>query len=164
MPQLNQLALVAYSQFFWLLIVLGLIYFGIGKAMLPKIESTVEAREKRIADDIAAAEQARVDADSTEADYRRRMDEIRAHAAILAAKAKADAAKVIEQRVAKADAAIQTSTEAAEARIRESRATAVKEIEAVAVELAQEITSKVAGISVGKDEAAKAVKATMANA
>lgn len=164
MPQLNQLALVAYSQFFWLLIVLGLIYFGIGKAMLPKIESTVEAREKRIADDIAAAEQARVDADSTEADYRRRMDEIRAQAAILAAKAKADAAKVIEQRVAKADAAIQTSTEAAEARIRESRATAVKEIEAVAVELAQEITSKVAGISVGKDEAAKAVKATMANA
>jgi len=164
MPQLNQLALVAYSQFFWLLLVLGLIYFGIGKAMLPKIESTVETREKRIADDIAAADRARVEADSTEADYRRRMDESRAQAAVLAAKAKADAAKVTEQRVAKADAAIQATAEAAEARIREGRSTAIKEIEAVAAELAQEITSKVAGISVGKDEAAKAVKAMMVNA
>ena len=59
MPQLNQLAEVALSQFFWLLLVLGLIYFGIGKAMLPKIQSTVDLREKRIADDLAAAEAAR---------------------------------------------------------------------------------------------------------
>src|SRR5687768_4172809 len=126
MPQLNQLAEVAYSQFFWLLLVLGLIYFGIGKAMLPKIQSTVELREKRIADDIAAADRARMEADSTEAAYRQRMDEGRAEAARLAAKAKADAAKATEQRVAKADAAIQATTEAAEARIRESRSAAVK--------------------------------------
>ncbi|HVF36368.1 MAG TPA: ATPase [Sphingomicrobium sp.] len=164
MPQLNQLALVAYSQFFWLLLVLGLIYFGIGKAMLPKIQSTVELREKRIADDIAAADQARIDADSTEADYRQRMDESRAEAARLAAKAKADAAKSTEQRVAKADAAIQLTTEAAQARIRASRTAAVKEIESVATLLAQEITSKVAGISVGQDHATKAVKTVMANA
>ena len=59
MPQINQLALVAYSQFFWLLLVLALIYFGIGKLMLPKIQSTVDARDKRIADDLAAAQAAR---------------------------------------------------------------------------------------------------------
>jgi F-type H+-transporting ATPase subunit b len=164
MPQLNQLGLVAYSQFFWLLLVLGLIYFGIGKAMLPKIQSTVDLREKRIADDLAAADQARVEADSTEADYRRRMDESRAQAAVLASNAKAAAAKATEQRVAKADAAIQATTEAAEARIRDSRTAAVKEIETVATDLAQEITIKVAGISVGQDEAAKAVKAMMADA
>lgn len=164
MPQLNQLALVAYSQFFWLLLVLGLIYFGIGKAMLPKIQSTVELREKRIADDIAAADRARVEADSHEAEYRRRIDESRAEAARLAAEAKAAAAKAIEQRVAKADASIQATTQAAEARIRDSRTAAVKEIGLVATELAQDITSKIAGISVSKDEAAKAVKAMMANA
>ncbi len=59
MPQINQLADVAYSQFFWLLLVLGLIYFGIGKAMLPKIQSTVAMRDQRIADDLAAAQAAR---------------------------------------------------------------------------------------------------------
>ncbi|MEO7504994.1 MAG: ATPase [Sphingomicrobium sp.] len=164
MPQLNQLALVAYSQFFWLLVVLGLIYFGIGKAMLPKIQSTVEKREGRIADDIAAADQARVEADATEADYRRRMDDSRAEAAKLAATAKADAAKATELQVAKADAAIQTKADEAAARIQDSRAAAVKDIEAVAAELAQEIASKVAGLTVGKDDAAKAVKEVMANA
>ena len=52
MPQLNQLALVAYSQLFWLLLVLAVIYFGIGKLMLPKIQSTVERRDRKIADDL----------------------------------------------------------------------------------------------------------------
>jgi len=56
MPQINQLADVAWSQFFWLLLVLALIYFGIGRAMLPKIESTMAARDRQIADDLAAAE------------------------------------------------------------------------------------------------------------
>ena len=48
MPQLNQLADVALSQLFWLLLVLGVIYFGIGKGMLPKIQSTVDLREKKM--------------------------------------------------------------------------------------------------------------------
>ena len=78
MPQINQLALVAYSQFFWLLLVLALIYFGIGHAMLPKIQSTVDSRDKRIADDLAAAQDARTAADETEAAYRARMDSSRA--------------------------------------------------------------------------------------
>ncbi len=163
MPQLNQLALVAYSQFFWLLLVLGLIYFGIGKAMLPKIQSTVELREKRIADDIAAADRARVEADATEADYRQRMDDSRAEAARLAAKAKSAAGKATELRVAKADAAIQATSVAAATRIRDSRAAAVKDIEAIAAELAQDIVGKVAGIRVSKDEASQAVKAMMAH-
>ena len=81
MPQLNQLTEVALSQFFWLLLVLGLIYFGIGKAMLPKIQSTVDLREKRISDDLAAAEAARAAADKSEADYRERLDASRAEAA-----------------------------------------------------------------------------------
>ena len=79
MPQINQLALVAYSQFFWLLLVLGLIYFGIGKFMLPKIQSTVDAREQRVTGDLAAAQAARTAADETEAAYRARMEIGRAH-------------------------------------------------------------------------------------
>ncbi|MEO6113127.1 MAG: ATPase [Sphingomicrobium sp.] len=163
MPQLNQLALVAYSQFFWLLLVLGLIYFGIGKAMLPKIQSTVDARQQRIADDLAAAEQARVEADATEEAYRLKMDESRAEAMKLTARAKADGAKSTEQRVAEAAAAIQAKAVDAETRIRASRSAAVKELEQLAGELARDIAGKVAGVSVSADEAAKAVKAVMAD-
>ena len=59
MPQSQSTPLVAYSQFFWLLIVLAMIYFGIGRCMVPKIQSTVDARDKRIAEDLAAAQAAR---------------------------------------------------------------------------------------------------------
>ena len=97
MPQLNQLALVAYSQFFWLAVVLGLIYFVIGKGMLPKIQSTVDARDKSIADDLAAADAARTEADAVEEAYRARMDASRGEAAKLTAKAKADSAATTEK-------------------------------------------------------------------
>ena len=55
MPQINQLAFVYQSQWFWLAIVLAVIYFGIGKGMLPKIEATVDLRDRKIADDLRAA-------------------------------------------------------------------------------------------------------------
>jgi F-type H+-transporting ATPase subunit b len=164
MPQLNQLAEVALSQFFWLMLVLGLIYFGIGKAMLPKIQSTVQLRETRIADDLAAAEAARVAADKSEADYRERFDAGRAEAARVTAKAKDESARATEKKVAKADEAIAAKTAKAEEKIRAARAEAVKEIEDLAAELAREITGKVAGIEVSKADAAGVVKAEMANA
>ena len=55
MPQINQLAEIFFSQLFWLLVVFGIIYFGIARGMVPKIQSTVELREKKIADDLAKA-------------------------------------------------------------------------------------------------------------
>ena len=58
MPQIAQLLETYASQIFWLLIVFGAIYFGIGRGMLPKIEATVDARQTRVAGDLAAAEAA----------------------------------------------------------------------------------------------------------
>ena len=63
MPQLSQLSEVILSQLFWLAITLGFIYFVIGRGMLPKIQSTVELRDTQIAEDLAAAEAARTEAD-----------------------------------------------------------------------------------------------------
>lgn len=158
MPQLNQLSLVIFSQFFWLAIVLGLIYFGIGKAMVPKIQSTVEARDKKIADDLAAAEAARVQADETEEAYRQRMDASRSEAMKLTAAAKAESAKAIEKKAAKADAANQAKLDKAQERIRAARDAARAEIAAVAAEMTQDVIAKVAGLKVSKDEAVKAVE------
>ena len=164
MPQLNQLAEVALSQFFWLAIVLGAIYFGIGKGMLPKIQSTVDLRDKQIADDLAAAEAARAAADASEVAYRERIDASRAEAAKLTAKAKDDSALTTEKKLAKADAAVAAKIDKAQAKIRDARDAAVKEIEDLAADLARDITGKVAGIEVSKADAAGAVKAEMANA
>ena len=158
MPQLNQLSLVIFSQFFWLAIVLGLIYFGIGKAMVPKIQSTVDARDKKIADDLAEAEAARVQADQTEEAYRQRMDASRAEAMKVTSAAKAESAKAIEKQAAKADAANQTKLDKASERIRAAREAARAEIAAAAAEMTQDVIAKVAGLKVSKDEALKAVE------
>ena len=158
MPQLDQLPLVIYSQFFWLAIVLGLIYFGIGKAMVPKIQSTVEERDKKIADDLAAAEAARVQADETEEAYRQRMDASRAEAMRVTAAAKAEVAQAVEKKAAKADAANQAKLDKAQQRIRGAREAAQAEIALVAAEMTQDVVAKVAGLKVGRDEALKAVE------
>src|SRR5829696_8155942 len=162
MPQINQLADAAYSQFFWLLLVLALLYFGIGRMMLPKIQSTVDLRDKRIAGDLAAAQAARSAAEQTEAAYRARMDESRAEALKLAQAAKVSSATATEERMRAANGEIGAKVEAAEARIRTAADAAMTEIESVAAEAAREMVERLAGLSVGGDEAARAVKTAMA--
>jgi F-type H+-transporting ATPase subunit b len=163
MPQINQLADVAWSQFFWLLIVLGLIYFGIGRAMLPKIRSTVEMRDSRIAGDLAAAQAARAAAEETEAAYRARMDSSRSEAMKLAAEAKQASARSTEERLRAANSETEARVAEAEGRIRAATDAALADIEGVAAEAAQDLVSRLAGLSVSRDEAAEAVKAEMAD-
>ncbi len=163
MPQLNQLLLVYQSQWFWLLLVLAVIYFGIGKGMLPKIEKVVDDRNAKVAGDLAAAEAARTAAN--EAEERARLADLDARAAAQAvtAQAKAKAAKDAEGRLAKADAAISEKLAAAEAALAEARKGAMAGIEKVAAEAAQDIVAKVSGAKVTAAKAGSAVKAVFAN-
>ena len=74
MPQLTQLPEIWWSQLFWLAVVFGIIFFAIGLGMVPKIQWTVDLRERKISRDLEAAQAARAAADETEAAWRARMD------------------------------------------------------------------------------------------
>ena len=89
MPQIAQIGEIYASQLFWLAIFFGAIFVVIGLGMLPKIQSTVDARDAKIAADLEVARGAREAADSLEEGYRAEMDKSRAEAARLAAEAKA---------------------------------------------------------------------------
>ena len=158
MPQLTQLSDVILSQLFWLAITLGFIYFVIGRGMVPRILSTVDKRDQQITDDLAAADRARAEADATEEAYRQRIDASRAEAMKLTAAAKSEAAKEIETKVAKANAANQSTLDKAAKRIRAAREAAKAEIAVVAAELTQEVVAKAAGLKIARDEALKAVE------
>lgn len=162
MPQIAQIAATYASQIFWLLIVFGLIYFVIGKGMLPKIEATVEARDQKIASDLAAAEAARAKADETEASYRAKIEEARASALKATQDAKASSAAAAEKRVKAADAELAAKAAEADAALKAAQTKAVAEIESVAIEAAQEIVAKVSGITVDTADAKGAVKAALA--
>ena len=163
MPQINQLADAAYSQFFWLLLVLAILYFGIGRMMLPKIQSTVESRDQRIAGDLEAAQAARAAAEETEAAYRARMDASRVEGLKVAQAAKVSSAKATEERVRAANEEIGAKVGAAEARIRAAADSALAEIEGVAADAAREMVERLAGVTVDGDEAARAVRNAMAH-
>ncbi len=163
MPQINQLMLVYQSQWFWLLLVLAVIYFGIAKRMLPKIEQVVEDRNARIAADLAAAEKARSEADAAEERARIADEQAREAAQAIAGQAKAKAALDAEKRIAKADAAIAGRAAEAEANLAQARNEALAGLEAVAAEAAQEIVTKVSGAKVTAKEAKDSVKAVFAN-
>ena len=131
MPQLNQLPDIWWSQLFWLAVVFGIIFFVIGRGMVPKIQSTVDARDRKIADDLERAQAARVAADQTEQAWRERMDAARAEAARVASEAKQASARDTEAKVKKAADKLNLKVEASEQKIREAVQSARSEIEGV---------------------------------
>lgn len=163
MPQIAQLAETYSSQVFWLLIIFGLVFFVIGRGMVPKVMDTVARRDAQIAGDLAAAQAARDAADEQEAAWRKRENENRAEAQALVGKAKADAAAKTEKKLAAAQTKIDARLAEAEDRIAAARSAAAAEIEAVASEAAQDIVARLAGIKVTKTSASAAVKKALAN-
>jgi F-type H+-transporting ATPase subunit b len=163
MPQIAQIASTYAGQFFWLLIVFGLIYFGIGRAMLPKIEATVDARNSRIADDLNAAERSRADADATEEAWRAKMSAARAEAQTATADAKIKGALATEKQVKAADLASGSKIAKAEDAIRSATTEALASIESAAAEAVQDIVAKLSGTSVTPAVAAAAVRKAMSD-
>ena len=161
MPQISQLPVIFFSQLFWLLVVFGVIFFGIGRGMLPKIQSTVDAREKKIAEDLSQAQAARAGAEETEAAWRARMDSARAEAARLAQEAKQSSARDTEARVKAAADKISLKVESSEAKIREALSAARSEIETVAGDATRLMVERLTGIEVDAKQAASAAKAEL---
>jgi F-type H+-transporting ATPase subunit b len=162
MPQIDQIAEIYASQLFWLVIVFALLYFGIGRAMLPKIEKTIEDRDARIQGDLAAAEAARAQADAAEEAYLAKLDASRAAALAETVAAKHQATLDAEAKVKAADAVVQAKAAEAEAKLAGQLAEASAGIENVAAEAAQEIVARVSGLNVDRAEAARAVKTALA--
>ena len=164
MPQIDQIASIYASQLFWLVVVFALIYFGIGRAMLPKIQRTVEDRDARINGDIAAAQAARVEADKADSVYQAKLAESRSAALASVTAAKAQANAFTEARVRAADLELAERTAHAERTLSDARAKAIGQIEQVAIEATQDITQKVAGLGIDRAAAAHAVADAMARA
>lgn len=160
MPQISQLAATWASQIFWLLVTFGAVFFIVGRGMLPKVQATIDSRDKSIAGDLAAASAARDAADRAEADWRQRDQAAREKAQAVVAEARQRAAKASEATLNAANAEQMAKVAEGEARIRDAAARAGTEIEAVAVEAAQAIVARVAGVEVSADEARAAVKTT----
>ena len=163
MPQISQLAATYASQIFWLLLTFGLVFFTVGLGMLPKVQANMAGRDRRIADDLGAAQSARTAADQAEATWRARDAASREAAQARLNGARTEAATATEATLATANAANAERVSRGEADIAAAGERAASEIEAVAAEAARDIVAKVAGLTIAADEAQNAVKQAMAD-
>ena len=161
MPQIEQLPDIFFSQLFWLLLVFGIIYFWIGRGMVPKIQSVVEDRDKKIADDLAAAQGAREQAEAAEEAYRERIEASRSEALKVAGEAKTQAALDTEKRLKVVDEQIGARVAEAEGHIRAAADAARRELEPVAAEAASQLVTKLTGQAISAKDAEPAVKAVL---
>jgi F-type H+-transporting ATPase subunit b len=161
MPQINQLPDVFFSQLFWLLLVFGIIYFWIGRGMVPKIQSVVDDRDKKIADDLAAAQAAREQAEAAEEAYRERIEASRSEAMKVATEAKTQAALDTEKRLKVVDEQIGARVAEAEGRIRAAAEAARRELEPVTAEAASQLVTKLTSQAISAKDAEPAVKAVL---
>lgn len=164
MPQLTQLGLVYLSQWFWLLLVLAVIFFVVGRGMVPKVEATVDLRDAQIAADLAEAERLREEADATEEGWRAKINAAHAEAHELAHAAKDRSLRDTEKKVAAADKRLAAKADEAAAALDEARRSALAEIEAMAAEAAREIVAKLTGADVNESAARAAVAGALSRA
>jgi F-type H+-transporting ATPase subunit b len=163
MPQLSQVGAIYASQLFWLAIVFGLIYFGIGKAMVPRIERTIEDRDARIAGDLAAAEAARATARAADEAYQSGLDAARSRALHTTAEAKSLSTAEAEKRLKASDAVAEGQMTEALTRVDASKRQALGEIEQATVEAVEAIVARVSGIAVDRAVVEQTVKAELAH-
>lgn len=150
MPQFD-FANVFTPQLFWLAVFFVVLYFGIVKLTLPRLDKVMTEREGTIAGDLASARAAKEAADQVAEDYRLTLERSRADAQGVVAEAKAAAAKATEQRLGEADQGIAQTIAAAEAEIEAARQAASASVREIAADGAQAIVAKLTGAELSRD-------------
>ena len=154
MPQLNPLDWG--PQLIWLLITFGILYVLMVKVALPRIGSVIEARADRMAKDLAEADKLRRQTEEAMTAYEQTLAEAKqkAHAIINEGRAKLKAESAAER--AKLDAELAERGAEAEKRIEAAKASAMRDVNEVAADVAADIVRQLIGIAPAKAEIDKA--------
>ncbi|MSO64451.1 MAG: F0F1 ATP synthase subunit B' [Alphaproteobacteria bacterium] len=155
MPQLDISTFL--PQIFWLAVTFIVLYVVLSRRVLPKIGDVIEARAKRIANDLEAAEALKRESELAIKTYEAALAKARANAQVVIAEAKAAMATDAAKRLAELDDRLDREATAAEQRIESARDRAKTEVRLVAQEAAISITRRLVGIDVSADRATQAV-------
>jgi F-type H+-transporting ATPase subunit b len=157
MPQLNPLDWG--PQLVWLLITFGALYLLMVYVALPRIGGVIEKRAAHIANDLAEADRLRRKTEEAIAAYEQALAEARqkAHAIVEEGRAKLNEETAKDRAKLEADLAKKSAE--AEARIEAAKTSAMKDVNAVAADVAADIVRRLIGAAPPKAEIDKAVAA-----
>ena len=132
------------------------------KLGLPRVNAIIEARRKRLDDDLARASEMKAEAEAVIAAYQRTLAEARAHAqATIKERTDRFAAEAAERQRQLADA-LAEQTRAAERDITAAKERAFVEIRNVAIDVARSVTEKLTGSAAEEGRLAPAVDRAIA--
>jgi len=129
------------NQIFWLVVAIVVLYLVLSRVALPRIGSVLAERSGTIANDIAAAEQLKLQAAEAEAAYHKALDDARTAAARVVDQAKAEIQADLDAAIVKADAEI--AARAAEAEV--NLATIRDQASAAVAEVARDTAAEIVG-------------------
>ena len=160
MPQLEQIATFP-SQIFWLIVTFAALFLVMWRIAVPRIADVLEARQKRIDDNLDKAEAAKKEAEAAIEAYEASLSEARdkAHglindtAAEIAAEAAAKDAELTER--------LQAQIADSEKAIADARDKALASVRETAIEVALAATEKLVGEAPDRAAVEKAVDGAM---
>lgn len=162
MPQLDPTSWP--SQLFWLVLTFVALYIVIWRVALPRIGEVLEARQRKLDDDLKKATALKEEAEAILADY----EKLRAEAQASASEeihATQEALKKEAERETQALAAkLATQTEEAEARIAAAKTAALASLEGTVSEVVIAATEKLIGVKAGEQEVSRVVGEVMGDA
>ena len=145
------------SQLFWLALTFILLYVLMSRVALPRVGAILADRQKRIADDLAAAQRLKEQSEAANAAYQKSLAEARRRAQSIAAETRERQTAEAEATNKRLEAQLHEKLAAAERSIGATRATAMENVAGIAAETAAAIVERLTGTAPTEHEVAAAV-------
>ncbi len=145
------------SQLLWLAITFVALYLLMSKIALPRVGAIIANRQKRVADDLAAAQGMKEQSDAAIAAYEKALAEARGRAQALANEAREKHAAAAEADRKALDAKLNAHIADSEKTIAASRATAMANVRSIASEAASAIVERLTGTAPAAGDVSAAV-------
>lgn len=159
MPQLDPS--VWPTQLFWLALTFIALYLIVWRVALPRIADVLEARQRKLDDDLKKAAALKEEAETILAEYEKMRANAQASAHQVLQQAQ-DAMKAEAERQGRELAAkLSQQTDEAEARIVQAKSAALASLEGTVNEVVAAATEKLIGVKAGDQEIARAVGSVM---
>ena len=159
MPQL-ELEYFA-PQIIWLVISFTVLWVLMAKLALPRIGLILEERQKRISDNLAMAENLKLDADAEIEAYETAISEGKEQARLIISEAIKSSASEAEKQTQELNMAISKMLKEAEERIESAKSLAIENIESSAVEITSDIIERITDKEIQETEVKVAVETTI---
>lgn len=135
------------SQLFWLAICFVFLFVMMSKFALPRIGAIIDNRQKRIADDLAAAAQAKAASDAAVAAYEQALAEARGRAQAIANETRDKQAAESQAARVRIEDELSAKLATAEKTIAATKEAAMANVRGIAVDATKAIVEKLIGVA-----------------